>query len=60
MATKPKTTRPTDEDQYGVGMNEDGTVNVLTPEAYAKALIARKAEEEVEADADFMEEDASQ
>ena len=42
-------TRPESEEQFGIGMKADGTVNVLTPEQYAKALLERQASEELDA-----------
>lgn len=32
-------------DDFGVGQNADGTLNVVTPEEYAKRIALRNAEE---------------
>lgn len=58
MASTPKN-RPEGDEKFGIGMKADGTVNVLTPEQYAKALLQRQADEEIEADATFMGEGVS-
>jgi hypothetical protein len=37
--------RPESEETFGIGMKADGTLNVLTPEQYQKALLERRASE---------------
>lgn len=45
---KDENRKPSDPDSFGVGMLEDGTLNVISPEDFAERVALRDAEDDDE------------